>query len=284
MKSFKEYFRKPTAMRLYVMHTGNVHMAGNIHYNNKSPEFKSKPVDKRFNPVLAYLVEHPKQGSILLDTGVHPSFAEKKTGNFGWLLGNFVKIETAPGRDILSQMKTIGKSAEDIRCVVLSHLHLDHPGGLPALRGKVTPPVYVAREELDKAESSFSLFEGYIGRHLSGFELRAIPFHDGVAPFDQGFDLFGDGSIIIVKTPGHTPGHVSVMLNMRERPVFLTFDAAHRQSNVAEGIPPKGDYARGKDTVLRIKRLMELYPDMMTLYGHDPDQVKDLKTIPQYYS
>ncbi len=284
MKSWKDYFKKPTPMRLYVINTGSVHMAGNIHYNSKSPEFKSKPADKRFTPVLAYLVEHPKQGLILFDTGVHPSFAQTKTGNFGWLLGNIVKIRTTPGQDVLSKINTIGKSAKDISCVVLSHLHLDHPGGLPALRGNGNPPVFVTQEELDKVTSPFALFEGYIRRHLSGFDLKAIPFHNSIPPFDESCDLFGDGSIIIVKTPGHTQGHVSVLLNLPKRPVFLTFDAAHRKSNIDEGIPPKGDYALAKDSVQRIRQFAEQFPDMKVIYGHDPDQIKDLKTIPQYYS
>jgi glyoxylase-like metal-dependent hydrolase (beta-lactamase superfamily II) len=284
MSSWQEYFKNPIALKMYVIHTGNVHMAGNIHYNSKSPAFKSKPVDERFNPVLAYLVEHPKKGYVLFDTGVHASFAEKKTGNFGWLLGRVVKIKTSAGRDVPSQLKKLGLTPNDIGCVVLSHLHLDHPGGLPAFGTNKSLKVYVDEGEMKIAESAFGLFQGYIRKHLDGFNVAQLRYLSSVAPFDQVCDLFEDGSVFLIRTPGHTPGHVSALLNMKRGPVFLTFDAAHRASNVEEGIPPKGNYAAALDSVKRIGQFGKEFPSAMMIFGHDPDQITSLKKLPEYYA
>lgn len=284
MKTWKEYFKHPTPMKLYVLHTGNVHMAGNIHFNKKSPLFKSKPVDTRFNPVLAFLVKHPTQGYVLLDTGVHSSFATHPSGNFGWLLASMVKIKALPGMDAKSQCAALGVSPGDITHVLLSHLHLDHPSGLPGFKTGNPPVVHADGEEFKIANSPFGLFQGYIRRHLEGFSITPLAYSGPVAPFDQVCDLFNDGSILAVKTPGHTPGHVSVVLNMQKGPVLLTFDAAHRRANIEEGIPTKGVYEQGLESVKRLHTFVKEFPSMTVIFGHDPDQIGSLKLSPDYYS
>ncbi len=284
MKTWKEYFKHPAPMKLYVLHTGNVHMAGNIHFNKKSPLFKSKPVDKRFNPVLAFLVKHPSQGYLLLDTGVHSSFAAHPGGNFGRLLASMVKIKASAGMDAKSRLATLGVSPGNITHVLLSHLHLDHPSGLPAFKSGKSPVVHVDGEELKAANSPFGLFQGYIRRHLDGFSITPLAYAGSVAPFTEVCDLFNDGSIFAVKTPGHTPGHVSVVLNMQRGPILLTFDAAHRSANIEEGIPTKGVYEQGLESVKRLQAFVREFPSATVIFGHDPDQIENLKLSPDYYS
>jgi len=283
VRTWKEYFKRPSPMKLYVLHTGNVHMAGNIHFNKKSPLFKSKPVDARFNPVLAFLVKHPSQGHILLDTGIHSSFATKASGNFGWLLASMVKVKASAGMDAVSRLAALGVSPGDISHVLLSHLHLDHPGGLPAFKSNTPPLVHVDTAELKIAHSPFGLFQGYIRKHLEGFKTAPLAYSRRVAPFDEVCDLFDDGSILVVKTPGHTPGHVSVVLNMQKGPLLLTFDAAHRRANLDEGIPTKGVYEQGLESVRRLQAFVKEFPSMTVIFGHDPDQIGSLKVSPDYY-
>lgn len=271
-------------MKLYVLHTGSVHMAGNIHFNKKSPLFKSKPVDTRFNPVLSFLIKHPSQGYVLLDTGIHSSFVKNTSGNFGWLLASMVKVKATAGMDVPSQLHKLGVSLGDITNVLLSHLHLDHPGGLPALRSGTTPLVHVDAAELKIAYSPFGLFQGYIRRHLEGFKITPIDYNGSVAPFEEVCDLFNDGSIFAVKTPGHTPGHISVVLNMQNGPILLTFDAAHRRANIDEGIPTKGVYEQGLESVKRLQAFIKEFPSTTVIFGHDPDQIGSLKISPDYYS
>lgn len=283
IKNWKQCLNKSVPLKLYVMHTGNVHMAGNIHYNTKSPDFKSTQPDRRFNPVLAYLVEHPLKGYILLDTGIHPSFAMQRTGNFGWLLGRLVKVKTSAGMDISSQLKKLGLSSKDITTVILSHLHLDHVSGLPLLTANKDLAVYTDRRELAIAQSTLGLFKGYIGKHIRDFSVKPFGYSMSLPPFDQVCDLFGDQSIWILGTPGHTPGHVSIVLNMHQGPVLLSFDAAHRASNIEKMIPPKGDYDRALKSLKSIQRFLKEFPATRIIYSHDPDQISKLKTLPEYY-
>ena len=71
MHDWREYFESPTPLRLYVMHTGEVRSVGTPHLNPKSPNFKKMPKTDEYNPVFAFLVEHPQKGLVLLDTGLH---------------------------------------------------------------------------------------------------------------------------------------------------------------------------------------------------------------------
>lgn len=281
MSNWKDIFAHPVGLKLYVMHTGSVHMSGNIHFNKKSPEFKSMPKDKRFNPVLAYAVVHPGKGLALLDTGVHSSFCDRPFGNFGPLLGRIVKIKAERGRDAASQLKSLGFSPPDVRLVILSHLHLDHTSGLPDFKGA---EVYVDADELKAAGSHAAMLEGCAKAHREGATINTFRYGPAVEPFDRVCDFFGDGSLFVVSTPGHARGNAAVILNARGGPILLTFDAAHRKANLDLMIPPKGDYERARRSLGAIKSFVEAFPRARVVYGHDPDQLGELELAPSFYT
>lgn len=282
MNDWGKYLEKPARVKLYVIHTGYVHMNGNIHFNKKSPEFKSMPADKRFTPVFAYVVDHPQAGFTLLDTGLHSSFAENPSGNFGWLLGKIVKTKAESGWDVLSQLKKIDVPPDKISRIILSHLHLDHVSGLPLFHN-TDVTVFVDTNELRVAMSPFSQMKGCINAHIKGFKTVRIQYPISIPPFDQVWDFFDDGSLFIIRTPGHSPGHISVLLNTAGGPYLLTFDAAHRKANIEELIPPKGDYTNALTSLKNIKAFLSAFPKTQVIFGHDPDQ-QNLKLVPEYYS
>jgi N-acyl homoserine lactone hydrolase len=281
MSGWERYFDHPVDLKLYVLHTGSVHMSGNIHFNRKSPAFKSMPKDERFNPVLAYLVEHPEKGLVLLDTGLHESFCENACGNFGPLLGRVVKAKSEKGKDVVSQLASLGFSPPDIRYVILSHLHLDHTSGLPGFKHA---EVYVDSAELKVAGSPMGMMGGCAKAHLEGVEMRSFQYGTAVEPFDRVWDFFGDGSIFIIRTPGHTKGNVVVLLNAGEGPILLTFDAAHRAANLELMIPPKGDYEKARRSLGTIKSFIDDFPQVRVIFGHDPDQLGELQLAPSFYA
>lgn len=284
MIEWKDRFKAPVQLKLRIMHTGEVHAKGNIHFNPQSPKFKSLPKEERFNPVFAFLVEHPDQGPLLLDTGLHHSFNESRFGNFGPVLGTMVRGRTEPGKDVRSQLEAMGIRCGDIRHVLISHLHLDHPSGLPYFAGSSYPEVYVDRDELRAAEAPFSFLKGYVKGHLKGIDIRPIPYDGSAPPFERVSDFFGDGSVLVVRTPGHTKGHSSVVLNAMDGPIFLTFDAVHRRSNIDEGVPPVGDYGEAMSSMRKIESFLKEFPHVRVVFGHDPDQLKELTLAPKYYT
>ena len=280
MSKWEELFSEPGPVKLYAMETGRLHMAGNIHFNKKDPRTKSQPQDKRFNPVYSFLVDHPREGLMVLDTGLHRSFAENKHGNFGWLLGSMVKTRVKPNKSSADQIKALGADLKDVRRVFLSHLHLDHPSGLPAFRGHGRIKVYVDAEEQKQAAAMFSKMKGYIRPHLEGFDVQPLLWSGSLGPFDKAWDVFGDQSVWIVATPGHTPGHASAVIRSVNGPFFLTFDAAHRRGNLDLGIPPIGDLEQGRATLEKIQTFINQHPQVKTIFGHDPDQADTLRFAP----
>ena len=284
MLDWKNRFTAPVRLKMYVMLTGEVRTKGNIHFNPKSPRFKEMPREDRFNPVFAFLVQHPEKGLLMLDTGLHHSFIGSKFGNFGRILGSIVRGRTESGKDICTQLGTIGVCTDDVRYVLLSHLHLDHPSGLSYFAGSSKLKIFVDREELKSAEAPFSFLKGYVKKHLEGVDFQEIPYGPGAPPFEQACDFFGDGSVFVVRTSGHTNGHSSVILNAADGPILLTFDAVHRRSNINEGIPPSGNYSEALSTLRNIETFMKQFPQTRVVFGHDPDQLEKLILAPRYYS
>lgn len=284
MNYWKKILNSPKDMKLFIIHTGFVHMAGDLHLNKKSPKFKSFPKDDRFNPVLSYLVEHPIEGYLLLDTGLHSSFSQSRFGNFGLFLGSLAKTKTVKGMDVVSQLASIKVEPSMVNKIVLSHLHLDHSSGLQLFRGNSGLTVFLDQEEIRSGKSIFSLFQGCIKKHREGMNIVPIAYSKNSPPFTEACDLYGDHSVYIIRTPGHTPGHVSVFLNMSHGPIFLTFDAAHRKANIDENIPPKGEYDRAAASIESIRTFLKMAAETRVIYGHDPDQLGSLKLLPDYYT
>lgn len=284
MINWKSVFSNPGPVELYVMHTGYIHMAGNIHFNKKDSRTKTKAKDVRFNPVFSFLIKHPQEGLMLVDTGLHESHAQKRGGNFGLLLGTMVKTKAEPNRDAASQIKSLGISPDQIRHIVLTHLHLDHPSGLPAFKNNGSPFVYADERELKIARSAFGLFQGYIKAHLEGIKIKALEYPSSAQPFDKVWDFFGDGSVFIISTPGHSPGHASVLVNTQAGPVFLTGDAAHRRANLDEGIPPIGDYKAAAAAIKTINQFLTEHPQVKVICSHDPDQLNKLTLAPAAFA
>ncbi|MBI5576343.1 MAG: N-acyl homoserine lactonase family protein [Deltaproteobacteria bacterium] len=284
MMEWKDRFKTPVRLKLHIMHTGEVHAKGNIHFNPKSPKFKSLPKEHRFNPVFSFLVVHPSHGPLLLDTGLHHSFNESRFGNFGPLLGTMVRARTKPGKDVRSQLDAMGIRSRDIRYVLLSHLHLDHPGGLSYFAGSPNAEVFVDKEELKAARAPFSTLKGYVKSHLAGIDFLPIPYDGSAPPFEGACDFFGDGSVLVVRTSGHTKGHSSVILNAMDGPIILTFDAVHRRANLDEGVPPVGEYLKALSTMRNIESFLKEFPHARVVFGHDPDQLMELKLVPEYYT
>jgi N-acyl homoserine lactone hydrolase len=87
-------------------------------------------------------------------------------------------------------------------------------------------------------------------------------------------DFFGDGSLWLIPTPGHTRGHLSMLVNTKPRPTLLTFDAAHLAADFELSIPPGAivDQAAARDSIARLHALAAAIPDLNIVYGHEPAQ------------
>lgn len=156
-------------------------------------------------PVRAFLVEH-LDGRCLFDVGQTARAAQP-----GYLPRwhpylRLARFELDPSDEAASQV-----DPKTVRRVVLSHLHTDHVGGLAPFRGA---DVFVSRIEWERARGLTGRLRGYIPQHWpAGLEPRLVDV-DGpaVGPFAASYDLTGDGRLLLVPTPGHTPGHLGMIV------------------------------------------------------------------------
>jgi glyoxylase-like metal-dependent hydrolase (beta-lactamase superfamily II) len=213
-------------------------------------------------PIPCFLVEHPEAGPFLIDTGLHASVASDPSENLGKAAKVLYSIDMEPGDAAPAQVAARGVDPAAIGLVVMTHLHYDHAGGATQFPNAT---FLVERREWEAA-SNGGFREGYHRPHLDpGLRWRAIDV-DGES------DLFGDGSVRLLHTPGHTPGHLSLLLRLQSGArLLLTADAAYAQRTLDERLLPL--FAADDDAYLAsLDRLIELRRDAdHVVCGHDPD-------------
>ena len=228
-------------------------------------------------PIWAWAIEHP-EGVIVVDTGETARVMEP-----GWFprwhpyFHTAVKFDVKPEQEIGPQLRERGIEPGDVRKVVLTHMHTDHSGGLSHFPNA---EILVSRREMEVASGTMGKLRGFLPqRWPDWFEPKtydplAVPF----GPFPESYAVTEAGDVGIVPTPGHTPGHVSVVLDEGERVVFFAGDVSYDQSLMSEGaidgVCPDPDAAR-----LSMERVRELCASRATVYlpGHDPEAGKRLE-------
>jgi glyoxylase-like metal-dependent hydrolase (beta-lactamase superfamily II) len=240
-------------------------------------------------PINAYLIEHG-DGLVLFDTGqdrtsvTHPGYFPD--GLTGLLNRRLARFDIAPDQTLTAQLAGIGYDIADVHTVVLSHLHIDHVGGLPEL---THADIVVSGEERRMLDRPFAEMNGLMRDHilLPGLRWRLItpqPTDDpSLVPFTAAHDLFGDGSLVLLPTPGHTPGSLSLLVR---RPGFppllmvgdLTFDVHLMEHGHVPGL---GRRSRSRESARKINKMRENHPDLVVLPAHDPGAAARLAAAEQ---
>lgn len=228
-------------------------------------------------PCPAFLIRHPSAGAVLVDTGLHPSVATDGRQNFGGLANRVAKPALEPGEDVPAQLRSRGLDAGEIPVVVMTHLHMDHSSAI----SEFPESAFVLSETEWNAAAAGPrpLMNGYRRAHFDfAFDYRTIDFDragiDSYASFGRTFDLFGDGSIRLASTPGHSPGHLSVIAHLAQRDFVIGGDATYTVGQL-EGtapMPPRPYDAHNFRRSLQELRLFHTqFPDAVITPGHDPD-------------
>jgi len=230
-------------------------------------------------PVPFFMIEHEK-GKVLFDTGNALEVAQDKVKHWGpGLVAAYDPIMTED-QWCINQLAKIGVKPEDITDVIFSHLHLDHAGccGLfPNAR------YYAQRREMEWAYTAdFYQIAAYIRADFDKPHLN----WELLEGKDQDFyDVMGDGKLQIVFTPGHTPGHQSLLVQLKNTgPVLLTGDSVYTTEIIDEDNLP-GLVWSPHDAVVSVKKMRYLrrVHGVKIITGHDPVAWKDMKQAPEYY-
>jgi N-acyl homoserine lactone hydrolase len=186
-------------------------------------------------PVNCFLVEH-REGLCLFDTGQTASAA---TGGHLPAWHPFLRLarfELTEAEEAGARLCALGHDPGRLRWLVLSHLHTDHVGGIGAFVG--TEPI-VARAEWERATGMRGRLRGYLPQHWPRVMRARLVELDGgaVGPFPGSQPLTADGRLVLVALPGHTPGHIGLLVRGREQGFLLAGDLAHTRSELATERP-----------------------------------------------
>ncbi|CAN5176835.1 N-acyl homoserine lactonase family protein [soil metagenome] len=227
-------------------------------------------------PCPAFLITHPETGPFLVDTGLHPSVTSKPAANLGRVVGRFSRAELEPGMDVPAQLRKRGMDARDIRTVVMTHLHFDHASGMAEFTGARF--VLSEREWVAATTTPRPLFHGYRpAQYDYAFDYRTVDFNgDAItsySSFGRTFDLFGDGSVRLAFTPGHTLGHMSVICRLRDRDLVIAGDAIYTLAQLEDAPPPPRpeDPHTWRRSLQELRLFAQNYPDAVIIPGHDPE-------------
>ncbi|MGE0067735.1 MAG: N-acyl homoserine lactonase family protein [Solirubrobacterales bacterium] len=228
-------------------------------------------------PVPAFLIRHPSAGAILVDTGLHPSIATDGKENFGGLSNRVGKPSLQPGEDVPAQLRSRGLDPGEIPVVVMTHMHLDHSSAISEFPRST---FVVSETEWDAAASGPKPFmNGYRRSHFDyAFDYRTVDFDrggiDSYASFGRCFDLFGDGSIRLAFTPGHSAGHMSVVARLAEDDFVIGGDAMYMldQLEGKAAMPPRPyDAHNFRRSLQELKLFRSQFPSAVITPGHDPE-------------
>ena len=248
-------------MKLYIMNCGSmITPEGNVLASLNTEQLKL------VIPVPVYLLVHPVQGLVLIDTGFRYAYLpDEMKMNIAW----------SPLQGIRVQIERLGYDADAVRHVLLSHLHFDHAGQMTDFPGAV---FHMRKSEWEDAlpPSRPDYFEADYK--------DAVSLRFDYIPEGKDHDIFGDGSVISLATPGHSKGHSSFMITLPNSGKFLLMmDAAHMPQYMEE----TKFFADSKDIpgcIRSVEKLRELRKTCdHVVYGHDPETFSKLRTVPDYY-
>jgi glyoxylase-like metal-dependent hydrolase (beta-lactamase superfamily II) len=231
----------------------------------------SIPADKQRDvtiPVSMWVIDHPK-GLVVFDTGNNVAVTENCKAYWAAGLCDFLKPSQKRADTIDMQLKKLGYSTDQVKVVVTSHSHLDHAGNL-----KMFPN---AIHVFQKAE----LYQGWWPEQFQGRGGKGpfvIADLEGTRDYNflelnGDYDLFGDGSVMILSTPGHTIGHQSMKVTTKAGNTYLiTQDAVWMQENL-DGYPAGLNFSvqAYTNSVNRLKYMRDLQ-QISLFMAHDQDQ------------
>lgn len=204
-------------------------------------------------PVPAYLIETAEE-RILVDTGLNPGAVEDVAAHYeGADLSALVELEQAESVADQVDLSTLTR-------VVITHLHFDHAGGLALLPPSV--PVLVQRREWEGAHDDDTVARNFFQ------PLDYSSAGDQVELVDGDHDLLGDGSIELLLTPGHTPGHQSVRVG---ESLVIGGDVTHYAAGLDDHRFPvfADDFDAQADSAVRLREMRDAGAAVRP--GHDPD-------------
>ncbi len=223
--------------------------------------------------VVAYLIVHPR-GTLLWDSGTIPDALVKPEGT--------TVARATVNKTLAGQLAQIGYKPSDITYFALSHYHYDHSANANAFAGStwlVQRPERAAM--FPDTPPATPVIEPDVVEKFSALKNAKTKILDG------DYDVFGDGSVVIISTPGHTPGHQSLFVNLAKfGPLLLSGDLYHYPSErtLRDFTPLAGRGDDAKEAASKAKVEVLVNEKGATLWiQHDIINDKHVNKSPAFY-
>jgi glyoxylase-like metal-dependent hydrolase (beta-lactamase superfamily II) len=233
-------------------------------------------------PINVYVIEHA-DGVVLFDTGQDRASVTDPCyfpgGAAGVVYRRLARFDIAEEETLAAGLGRLGYRTGDVTTAVISHFHQDHIGGIADIahaRLLVSPSEW--RSLHRPAAETRGLLRQRID--LPGLRWSPVEFQDlarrpdaaTFRPFTEGYDVFDDGSLMILPTPGHTNGSISMLVRRASGPPVLlvgdlTYDVAAFERGVDGGVGSRRRLRRTREQVLALRRNN---PGLLILAAHDP--------------
>ncbi|MDH3598429.1 MAG: N-acyl homoserine lactonase family protein [Candidatus Tectomicrobia bacterium] len=217
-------------------------------------------------PINMWILDHPK-GLVVYDTGNNVAISDGQCKTH-WVAGlcDFAKPSQTRNDVIDQQLEKLGYKVSDVKIVITSHSHLDHIGNIEMF----PKAIHVMQKK--------ELYQAWWPEKFQRTGVHVMADYDDARDFtylelDGDYDLFGDGSVIVLSTPGHTMGHQSVKVKLPETgPVILSGDAIWMEENL-EGYPAGLNYSvlDYTNSVNRLKMMRDI-ENAKLWFGHSAKQ------------
>jgi glyoxylase-like metal-dependent hydrolase (beta-lactamase superfamily II) len=211
--------------------------------------------------IYTFHLTHPVHGDFLIDTGVSEQFYNdpQSLGIPSWLesLYGLEKMTLLTATDDYIKEQSLG-----LKGVFLTHLHLDHISGMSAIDKHV--PLYVGQGETQERYFLYAATQSAADIVLKG----RPPLQEWAAEY---IDVFGDGSIFAIHSPGHTAGSTAYLVNTVEGPVLFTGDASHTSWGWNHSVEPGSfstDQTRSRTSLNKLIELVKNHPEISVQPGH----------------
>jgi len=251
------------SVKLFVMDCGELEFTDISLFSLDNDE---TPVRKMFVP--CYLVDHP-DGTLLWDAGLDPTLVEKGPIEENGIYQIYEK-------SVIDQVREIGYAPDEIDLMALSHMHFDHTGAanyFPNVR------LLIQRPEHDAA------FNAPEEHPIFNYSLYKDLADNPKTILDGDHDVFGDGKVLIISAPGHTPGHQVLFVDLAESgPLVLSGDLYHFRLSRAERRVPTFNIDK-EQTLAAMEKVENFVAEKGATFWieHDLALAKTLRLAPDYY-